>query len=148
MSLRKSLLPVAAMLCILTIAAAPSALAGERRPRVNPYGGYDNDGAGLLDAINRDHGRPAPPPPPVIRHSRGVELDPYNPDKFWRDERGMLDAINRDYGRPAPPPPVVVDRPGGKKDTNPYREYQYRTDSTGLIDAINRDFPRSGTGRR
>lgn len=70
--------------------------AGER-PVVNPYGGYENDGAGLLDAVNRDHGKPAARPPVAVQRPWGLELDPYNPRKYRYDSPGMIDAINRDF---------------------------------------------------
>ena len=93
-----------AVLLAGVVAWCGSAAAGEDRPTVNPYSGYDNDAAGMLDAINRNHGTPAARPPVVRRYPDGsTELNPYNSWKYRYDSVGMIDAIDRDFPRTSYP---------------------------------------------
>jgi len=95
---RKMYLPVLFGLGLFCFGTA--AYAQDERPRVNPYSGFDGDSSGLLDAINRDHGRPAARPHVVRQYPDGsIEYNPYEYRKYRYDSPGLIDAINHDFPR-------------------------------------------------
>lgn len=125
--------------------------AGERGRRGSDYSQFDNDGSGLLDAINREHG--APPSTGFSGVGTGPlgyqEVNPYDPDKWFRDEVGMIDAINKDHGKPyRAPQPNVGTGPTGRQEVNPYDPHKWDYDEAGMIDAINKDHSPAYRNRR
>ncbi|MCC8190348.1 MAG: hypothetical protein LIP77_06875 [Planctomycetes bacterium] len=94
---RRTFVPAWIVIAGLAVAAVlgQAATAGDAAPRVNPYATLE--GADLLDAINRDHGRPAPRPHVIVDRPWGRMMNPYNDRLYRYNSTGMIDAINRDF---------------------------------------------------